>query len=77
MRNGWHHISGHDVYVENCKVLYGTKVDRNGGMIKAYPYRVNWKYSFGKRYADGWIACSGVSMNAFKSGMCRGTMCLM
>lgn len=61
MRDGWHKICGYDVYVENDKVLRGTK--RNG-QLPAYVYRrVNERE---------WSNDCGITVNAFKSGVRRG-----
>ena len=74
MKNGWHTIGGYSVYVENGCVTHGIKRDHNNSIITAYPYRKCWRYSGGKRYQNGWYNCSGLSVNAFKSGVCRGTI---
>lgn len=66
MKDGWHIICGHDVYVEGDKVLRGMKRDSNGSPVSAYPYRHNRR--------GGWDNASGVSVSAFRSAIKRGTM---
>lgn len=76
MRNGWHVIAGWQVYVKDNCVTHGVKPDNNNNLVPAYPYRKRWRYSFGKRYQDGWDNCTGLTVSAFKSGVYRGTICM-
>ena len=62
MKDGWHTIMGYDVYVEDGKVLRGTK---DNGQLPAYVYRA------GKR---GWELDCVVSVAAFRAGVRRGTI---
>lgn len=36
VKDGWHRVYGHDVYVEDGRVLRGTTTD---GQNTTYPYR--------------------------------------
>lgn len=63
MKDGWHKICGYDVYVENDKVLRGTKYN---GTLSAYVYRrVNERE---------WANDYGITVNVFKAGVRRGTI---
>lgn len=65
MKDGWHTIYNNMVYVEDNKVLRGVSSDHQR---TAYPYR--W---MGKPHNCYTIA-SGISVEAFRSGVRRGTI---
>lgn len=62
-RDGWHTLQGLTVYIENNCVIRGIKKDRNGSEVSAYPYR--------KVGLHEWSNCSGISADAFISGVKR------
>ena len=62
MRNGWHVIVGYNIYVEDGKVLRRLSSDRQR---TTYPYRAA---------QDGWTNDSGLSVDAFRAGVRRGTI---
>lgn len=62
MKDGWHVIAGHDVYVEDGKVLRGLSTDKQRTV---YPYRA---------VRDGWNNDSGLSVGAFRAGVRRGSV---
>ena len=63
MKDGWHKICVYDVYVENDRVLRGTKAN---GTLPSYVFRSckHWN----------WVNASGITVNAFRSGVRRGTI---
>ena len=61
MKNGWHKIYNREVYIEDDKILRGTK-----GNKTAYPYR----YIPGAGYR---IECN-ITVNAFRAAVKRGTV---
>lgn len=63
MKDGWHKICGYDVYVENDRVLRGTKAN---GTLPAYVYR--------RVDERRWDNNCGITVNAFRSGVRRGTI---
>lgn len=63
MKDGWHVICGYDVYVENDRVLRGTKAN---GTLPAYVFR--------RENERRWNNASGVTVNAFRAGVRRGTI---
>ena len=63
MKNGWHTISGYEVYIENDRVVRGLNEDE---MRTIYPYRVSRKY--------GCVNDAGLTVNAFRAGVKRGTV---
>lgn len=63
MKDGWHKICGYDVYVENDRVLRGTKAN---GTLPAYVYR--------SCKTGGWYSNGGITVNAFRSGVRRGSI---
>ena len=65
MKNGWHTIYGNNVYVEDGKVLRGVSHDHQR---TEYPYR--W---IGNPYKCYTLA-SGIGVEAFRSGVRRGTV---
>lgn len=65
--DGWHNIAGYEIYVEKGRVLRGLKKDRNGQKVCAFPYRHTPQYG-------GWTNCSGLSVDAFRAGVNRGTI---
>ena len=69
MKDGWHKISGFDVYVEDGKIIRGTKEDSNGSIIPAYPYRACKE--------GGWDLEQYMTVNAFRAGVYRGTVTLL
>lgn len=66
MKNGWHTICGYDIFVENNRVLRGTKYDHNHDLVTAYPYR--------KCKTGGWDNCSGISVSTFRSLCNKGDL---
>lgn len=69
MRDGWHDIYGRRVYVENDRILRG--------IIRHSPLNVVPGYVF-RRVGSGWgREDHGVSVNAFRAGVRRGTIDLM
>jgi len=68
MKDGWHTISGAELYIEGGFILRGIKTDSNGGRVTAYPYRKN------KR--GGWDKDTGITPGAYKAGARRGTIAL-
>lgn len=65
MKDGWHVVSGYNVYVENGKVLRGT-LGEGITLRPAYIYRAS-------RYG-GWDKEEAVTVGAFRSAVNRGTM---
>ncbi len=63
MRDGWHKICGYDVYVENDKVLRGTKYN---GQLPSCVYR--------SCKSGGWDREYKISVDAFRAGVRRGTI---
>lgn len=63
MKDGWHKICDYDVYIENDRVLRGTKAN---GTLPAYVYRAC--------RTGGWDNDCGLTVNAFKAGVRRGTI---
>ncbi len=62
-KDGWHKICGYNVYIENDKVLRGTK---SNGTLPAYVYRrVNERT---------WSHEENITVNAFRAGIRRGTI---
>jgi hypothetical protein len=57
VRDGWHKIKGMDVYVENGKVVRGTKLN---GQLPAYPYEYVKEYGCYRKV-------SGISFQRFCS----------
>ena len=45
LKDGWHIVSGYQVYVENGLVVRGIKHDSNGSLVPAYPYKFSEKYN--------------------------------
>lgn len=67
IKDGWHTLAGHKVWVENGRVLRGISTDHNGSQVTVYPYRAS-------RQDNGWDNDSGISVGAFRSGIQRGTV---
>ena len=67
MTDGWHTLGGYMVYVEKDRVLRGV-IGEYLGTKTAYPYRRD------KRHKNLWVNVSGLTCNAFKSGVRRGTI---
>ena len=64
IKDGWHTIAGYEVYVENGRILRGL----NGSGDKTlYPYRWNKQY-------DSRVNDSGLTVDAFRAGIRRGTI---
>ena len=74
--NGWHTICGYDVYVEGDRVMRGVTSGAN--QTTTYPYRIHyeWQDDIGgkKRVARGWDECVGITVDAFRAGIRRGTV---
>lgn len=67
-KDGWHKIAGFNIFIENNRVLKGVRRDIDGGEITAYPHRVN-------KNGD-WNNDAGLTVEAFKAGVRRGTVTL-
>lgn len=68
IKDGWHTIQGYRVYVENGFILRGMKLDYNGSLVPAWPYRAC--------RTGGWDNCTGLSVSAFSAGARRGSITL-
>ena len=62
INDGWHIVSGYEVYVEDGKVLRGLSSDKQRTV---YPFRA---------VRDGWDNDSGLTVAAFRAGVRRGTI---
>jgi len=62
--DGWHTVEGYEVYVENGKILRGI-LGKGNAQRTAYPYKVS-KYG-------GMDIDTGISVDAFRAGVKRGT----
>lgn len=58
-------MQGHDVYLEDGRVMRAVLLDENGGMVTAYPYRYD-------KTIGCWVNASGVKVGTLRSGMSRG-----
>lgn len=67
VKNGWHRICGYDVYVVDGCVVRGI-LGEEFNLRTAYPYRVC--------KTGGLDNCYGISVEAFRSGCRRGTVCM-
>lgn len=67
IKDGWHTIYGKFVYVENGRVLRGVS-SRDWDQRTIYPYRV---------CRDGCTNCAGITVDAFRSGLRRGTVTML
>lgn len=67
MTDGWHTLGGYMVYVEKNRVLRGV-IGEYLGAKTAYPYRRD------RHHKNLWDNVSGLTCNAFKSGVKRGTI---
>lgn len=75
--DGWHTICGYEVFVEDGCIIRGV-VGSGNAQKTAYPYRQCWSFNgLGERHPDGWDNCSGLSVDAFRAGVRRGTICMM
>lgn len=63
IKDGWHVIAGYRVYVENGCVQHGLTSD---GQRTTWPYR---KSKYG-----GWDNDKGLTVDAFRAGVARGTV---
>ena len=64
--NGWHNLSGYLVYVWDGQVvrgMFGVGLDQ----------RPAWLYRYNSRLGI-WSFCVSMSVNAFRSGVRRGTV---
>ncbi len=68
MLDGWHTISGEELYIEGGTVLRGIKTDSNGGRVTAYPYR--------RAKGGGWDKDTNMTVSAYRAGVARGTVSL-
>lgn len=73
VKDGWHRIAGYDVIVEDNCVIRGAITTRNAwgytDISVVYPYRI------GKN--GGFSNCTGITFAGFKSGVYRGTICML
>lgn len=65
VKDGWHTIMGYSVYVEDGRVLRGILGEGNAQRT-AFPFR--------KSKSGGWDNDAGLSVDAFKAGMKRGSI---
>ena len=69
-KDGWHIVYGQNVYVENGKVILGTRKDKNNSEVTCYPYEYN-------KDQDCWVNISReVTLSAYRAGYKRGTKCM-
>ena len=66
MKDGWHKVYGEDVYIEDGKVLRGT-TGHGFTYRTTYPYR--WT-------GDGYTVDTGITVDALRAGMRRGTIAM-
>lgn len=64
--DGWHVVSGYEVFVESGNILRGILYDPFGSPLTAYVYR--------RRRDGSWSCCSSISVSAFRSAVRRGTV---
>ena len=64
MNDGWHQIYGRSVYVENGRIKRGLKCNNT---LPAWPYRI-------MRDKRTWINETGMTVEAFRKGVKRGTV---
>lgn len=65
--DGWHFCYGYKVWVENNKVLRGLDGEYLG-VHTVYPYRRD------RKHKNLWDCIVGVTYQAFKAGVKRGTI---
>lgn len=75
MKDGWHTISGYEVYVEDGYILRGIKYDQNGGALPAFVYRRD-RTKAGIQ-VNGWTSEDKISPEAFRAGVRRDTIRLL
>jgi len=63
IRDGWHEIAGYRVYVESGRIKHGITQD---GQRTTWPYR--------KSKDGGWDNEAGLTVDAFRAGVNRGTI---
>lgn len=68
MKDGWHKIAGYDVYIEDNKVIRGTLGEGTSN------YRTAWPYIWIGGPPNVWSNCTGLSVEAFRAGVRRGTV---
>ena len=69
-KDGWHVVYGENIYVQDGKVIRGTKKGENNSEVTCYPYKYNKDY-------DYWINISGeVTLSAYRAGYKKGTICM-
>lgn len=64
--DGWHNFYGYEVYVEDGCIQRGIGYDHNRHEITRYPYR--------KCPDSGWGTDIGLTVEAFRAGVRRGTI---
>lgn len=64
-QDGWHFLKGHKVYIKSGKIQYGVVCDRYSGERKAVLCR---------KSGTTWMASEPVTVDAFYSGIRRGTI---
>lgn len=67
IKDGWHTLCGKFVYVEDGRVLRGVS-SRDWDQRTTWPYRV---------CRDGCTNCSGITVDAFRSGFRRETVTML
>lgn len=64
--DGWHNLAGYRVYIRNGQIVRGM-LDSGRDQRPAYLYRYNPRLGI-------WSSCVSMSVNAFRSGVRRGTV---
>lgn len=67
IKDGWHMIKGYRVYVKDGRVLRGVS-------SQDWQQRATWPYRAGR---SCWTNVSGITVDAFRSGVRRGTITMM
>ena len=68
MKDGWHTVTGYEVYVEGNKVIRGVHRCRDGYVV-AWPYRAVGSAT--------WENVAGVGVEAFRAACRRGNMAML
>jgi len=72
--DGWHKVGKYRVLVENRVITYCIKPDENGHPVRAYIYYDSRIPGSRQRY---WTRDAKVTLAALRSGLRRGTKCIM
>lgn len=68
IKDGWHKVSGWDVYVEDGYILRGIDTDSNGSQVPVYVYRAS--------HHGGYSREERITPAALRAGLNRGTIIL-